>query len=74
MTLADLERRLDAIARRISRPRNAAVMTTPELRARLCDRIASNSTVILYPAQSLAPTDEQIGNLLNTFHNATTAP
>jgi hypothetical protein len=49
-------------------------MTTPELRARLCDRIASNSTVILYPAQSLAPTDEQIGNLLNTFHNATTAP
>ena len=37
MTLADLERRLDAIARRVSRPRNPVVLTTPELRARLAD-------------------------------------
>ncbi|MGB8298317.1 MAG: hypothetical protein WCG85_23080 [Polyangia bacterium] len=37
MTLADLERRLDAIARRVSRPRNPATLTTSEMRARLAD-------------------------------------
>jgi hypothetical protein len=37
VTLADLERRLDALARRVPKPRNPATLTTSEIRARLAD-------------------------------------
>ena len=37
MDLRSFNQRLDAIARRVSRPRNPATLTTGEQRARLCD-------------------------------------
>jgi hypothetical protein len=84
MSLARLKTRIADLlaARRAQQSQPHAVVVLPDnqrgpdgpLTALQLTRITPNSTVILYPAQSLAPTDEQIGNLVNTSHNATPAP